>query len=777
MAIAMNVPHTVKQTFRHLLPVAVLAVLIVGIWGAARSGILSAEDSLTEKFRQADKNGDGRVTAGELGRRGLFRRLDLDEDGFVTLEETYSVLGSGKPPEDPSTRAASAPDPETTAAIRQGPKPQKPGDRGVGRFVGEISFRDVTGREWNDASFDGSSFTVFAGTSTSCPLSKKYVPSLVALANEFGPQRVTFILVNPVASDVTDDMQETQQRLGSGNAYVFDKDERLTRRLGLTTTTDVVVIDAASTVVYHGAIDDQYGFGYSLAAPRHRYLAEALGSLLAGQPPHVAATDAPGCELGIHTPTASAGDLTYHNRISRIVEQHCVECHRDGGVAPFALDSYDDVVAHAPMIEEVIERGIMPPWFAAPPADDDTPTPWSNDRSLATAEKQDLLTWIAGGQPEGDAAHAAEPRTFPGGWLIGQPDAVYEFNEPVPVQATGVMPYQNIVVETHLPEDRWVRAIEVVPGSREVVHHVLVFAEETGGIAERLTRRVASEERGGFFAAYVPGNSTLVYPEGFAKKLPKGTRLRFQMHYTPNGTATTDSTKVGVIFADEPPQHEVHVAGISNLRISIPPGAPRHPETATIDIPTDVAIMSFMPHMHLRGAACRYDHIAADGTTSTLLDIPRYDFNWQLLYRYFEPKVLHAGDTIRFTGIYDNSAGNPANPDPAKTVRWGPQTEDEMLIGYVEYYVLDESAGQWAALRSKPFARRQSNVPPGGPALFKFIDQDGDKSLSKNEVLALQQRAPQFEGKAGVLEAVFRRLDANEDGGIDRDEFEQLKNR
>ncbi|CAK9061464.1 Uncharacterized protein SCF082_LOCUS32189, partial [Durusdinium trenchii] len=343
---------------------AVLAVLIAGIWGAVRSSMVSADDSLTEKFRQADKNGDGVVTAGELGRRALFRRLDLDKDGSVTLEETYKVLGSGSPPSEPTVPASLVNDPQSAAAIRQGPQPQKPGERGVGRFIGELSFRDVTGREWTNASFEGTSLTVFAGTSTSCPLSKKYGPSLVTLANEFGAQGVSFILVNPVASDVTVDMQNTQQRLGSGNAYVFDKEERLTRQLGLTTTTDVVVIDAARTVVYHGAIDDQYGFGYSLAAPRRRYLAEALGSLLAGQPPHVAATDAPGCELGIHSPTTSAGDLTYHNRISRIVEQHCVECHREGGVAPFALDTYDDVVAHAPMIEEVIERGIMPPWFA-----------------------------------------------------------------------------------------------------------------------------------------------------------------------------------------------------------------------------------------------------------------------------------------------------------------------------------------------------------------------------------------------------------------------------
>jgi hypothetical protein len=537
-------------------------------------------------------------------------------------------------------------------------------------------------------------------TSTSCPLSKKYLPTLVDLSATTA-DGVAWIVVNPVATDTPADMQAAAARFGDRVTYVHDAGGRLAAAIGATSTTDVVVLATDRSIAYHGAIDDQYGFGYSLDSPRRRYLADALTAIRAGGTPFVAATEAPGCVLETPADAARPSAITYHGRISRIVERHCVECHRDGGVGPFALDTYDDLVAHAPMVRQVVERGLMPPWFAAKPVPDPETgrvhTPWANDRSLATRDRSDLVAWLAGAKPEGEPADAPTPRPYPDdGWQIGTPDAVFEFAEPVPVKATGVMPYQTVIVETHLPEDRWVRAIEVQPGDRNVVHHALIHlvgADEEAGD----TRDAAAEERGGFWGEYVPGQNTLVYPEGFAKKLPKGARLKFQMHYTPSGTATTDRTRVGVIWAKEPPAHEVRVAGIVNARISIPPGAADHREEASLRLPFDATIMGFLPHLHVRGKACRYEVIRSDGGRSTVLDIPRYDFNWQLLYRLHEPLALTAGDTLVFTAWYDNSAGNPANPDPTKTVRWGPQTFDEMHLGYVEYFVPGASAGQQTA--------------------------------------------------------------------------------
>ena len=614
---------------------------------------------------------------------------------------------------------------------------------------------------------------VMAMTSTSCPISNKYLPTLVELVKASAGD-VAWVLVNPVATDKTAEMQTASQQFEGRALYVHDRDGKLTQAIGALTTTDVVVLDAARTVAYHGAIDDQYGFGYSIDAPRYRYLADALAALAAGKPPLVAATEAPGCTLERSTAALAKTEVTYHNRISRIVQQHCIECHREGGVGPFSLASFDDVVAHAGMIKQVVDRGIMPPWFAADSARQggaESPhASWSNDRSLATAEKQDLLAWIAGGKPQGDRRDAPQPRSFADGWLIGKPDAVFEFAKPVAIKATGTMPYQNIVVETHLTEDKWVQAIEVQPGDRGVVHHVLVFVQGSDDKDDG-PRDDAAEGRGGFWGIYVPGQSTLVYPDGLAKRIPKGAKLRFQMHYTPNGTATTDKSRIGLIFAKAPPLHEVKVAGIVNPRISIPPGAENHQEEATLRLPLDVQVLGYLPHMHLRAKACRYE-VTKNGETTTQLDIPRYDFNWQLLYRYFEPLALQQGDAIKFTVWYDNSANNPANPDPTKTVRWGAQTFDEMHLGYVEYFVPGAKPGESPSL----FGGRRTAVAGAGAvrdglsdAFFKRLDANNDGAITREEVRTGLPNNPNAAGP------VFDRLDTDKNGKLDTAEFEALK--
>jgi len=190
----------------------------------------------------------------------------------------------------------------------------------------------------------------------------------------------------------------------------------------------------------------------------------------------------------------------------------------------------------------------------------------------------------------------------------------------------------------------------------------------------------------GYYAIYVPGNSTLIYPDGFGKRLPKGSKVRFQIHYTPNGTATEDRTELGLVFAKEKPNHEVLVAALINTWFKIPPGESNHKETAWLPVPFDAVILGFLPHMHLRGKAFRYEVTTPGGKPEVLLDIPHYDFNWQLLYNLAEPRRIPRGSNLTATAWFDNSDKNPANPDPTKTVKWGPQTFDEMLLGYVEYY-------------------------------------------------------------------------------------------
>ena len=466
---------------------------------------------------------------------------------------------------------------------------------------------------------------------------------------------------------------------------MHDKTDAFVKAIGASSTTEVFLVDAARTVVYRGAIDDQYGLAYSRDEARDTYLVDALNSLLAGKVPEIAATTAPGCALEAKASEPVFTLTTYHNQISRILQNNCVECHRKGGVGPFSLETYEDVKAHAGMIRKQVDRGVMPPWFAVPTKAGEV-TPWANERSLAEHDKTVLLNWLTSDRPVGNIADAPIPRTFPAEWNIGKPDLIVQIPQPIAVKATGTMPYANITVDTGLTEDKWVQGFEVQPTAREAVHHVLVFVRPPKNASADAAFDDDRAERSGFFAAYVPGNSGQMYPTGMAKKLPAGSRLHFQIHYTPTGKATTDQIRVGIIYAKEEPKHVVQVAGISNPFINIPPGAANHQETAQIKVPFDAHVFQFMPHMHLRGKAAKYEAVYADGTTRTLLDIPRYDFNWQLVYRLAEPITVPAGTTLKVTMTFDNSTGNPANPDPTKNVRWGQQTYDEMMVGYIAYY-------------------------------------------------------------------------------------------
>ena len=637
------------------------------------------------------------------------------------LSGMFLILSSGSLQADP---------------IRKGPQPLKPAEHGIGQLVKAFSFSDINGEQHTFGSEHTAQLTAFCFTSTSCPLSRKYLPTLAKLSHS-APAHVQYILVNPIQSDKKENMQAAAQQARNA-IYVHDADGKLSQYLQAQTTTDVIVVDAHRTVVYHGAIDDQYGFGYARAEPKQHFLKDAIESLLQGQQPSITATDAPGCDLSYEVVKDTAGMTTYYGEISRILQRNCIECHRKGGIGPFPLDTYNDVVAHAGMIQTVVTNKTMPPWFAEESRSSKTSTTnhqhiWKNDRSLTADDRNDLLAWVQSDHPLGNLADAPKPMTFPTDWQIGKPDRVWKFSEPIPVQATGVMPYQYITIDTQLDESKWVQAIEIQPGSPEVVHHVIITLHIPG----QGKRSSAEREEDGLWAGYVPGQSVWKYPKGFARYLPKGSRLIFQMHYTPNGIATTDQTRVGVIYADAPPEHEVRIKGLSNHHIRIPPGAKHHREEASLKLPVDATVLGFLPHMHLRGSACRYEVIDTTGRQEVLLDIPQYDFNWQLLYRYTKPRTFHEGDTITFTAWFDNSAENPANPDPTETVYWGQQTFEEMLLGYVEYFLPGVPPGTPLTNTARS-QKQQGNLPARDnknfQAFFLRFDQDGDHALSKEEL-------------------------------------------
>ncbi|MCB9897190.1 MAG: redoxin family protein [Planctomycetes bacterium] len=554
----------------------------------------------------------------------------------------------------------------------------------IGRWMPDVAFTDVHGESARLSDFALSPATVIVMRDTGCPLSKRYAPRLKELEQRFSDQAVTWIYVHPGRHQTLDDILEAAGRDGLHGRMVADPEQTFAAQLGARSTTEVFVLDAWRTLRYRGAVDDQYGVGFSRPAPLHGWLADALAQVCSMRDVAVPATTSPGCVLDLPEIEREPRPVTWAESVSRVMQDRCASCHHHDGPGHFAFDTYDEVVGRKGMIRYVLSKRLMPPWHAAAGSG-----PWRDDRSLSRDDRKLLLDWIAADCPEGDPADAPRARHHvEGRWQLGKPDAAYAMDEPIAVPADGVVDYRYVYVKTDQPVDRWVSAVEVLPGASTVVHHVLVFpADEDEALGRRRVR--GSDGLEGYFAAYVPGAGTRVFGDGLAKRLPAGTWLKLQLHYTPDGTATEDVTRIGFHFADVPPAHEVHTSGVYNTDFMIPAGSRGMPVTAERTLERDTVLSAFSPHMHLRGAAFQLELELPDGEREMLLDVPRYDFEWQTMYTLLEPRTVPAGSKLIATGTFDNSAANPANPDPGATVRFGEQTTDEMMIAYFEWWDAD----------------------------------------------------------------------------------------
>jgi len=575
----------------------------------------------------------------------------------------------------PDTKPEKDPAPGESADLKQPPKTLDQRQWRVGELIEDLAFTDLEGKTGKLSDFKGKPL-VLAMTNTTCPICKKYAPTLVELQKECADAGVTFLLLNASTDDAAK-IKDANARYGFTARYIVDPKGEIAGALRATSTGDCFVLDAARTLRYRGAVDDQYGLGYALDHPRTSYVRDAIKDVLAGKPPMIGATWAPGCALEFKA-VAPSGDITWHNRISRILETNCQECHRKGENGPFELITYDDAKANAPTIKRVVKNGTMPPWFASAEHGD-----WSNNRSLSEADKKDLLGWIEDGCKLGDEKDAAAKRDWPQGWRIGTPDAIVKVPQPFKVPAKGTVQYQYRYVSTDFDSDKWIQAMEIRSTARQAVHHVLIFLIYPPTHPRAKEQPDDAGGTRGYFMGMVPGQGHIVLPQGQGKFLPKGARMVFQIHYTTNGETYEDETSLGMIFCKERPETEIKTVGISNERFRIPAGADNHEVRSVRRLETNCRILSFMPHMHVRGKAYRYEVEYPDGRTEVLLDIPRYDFNWQLIYVLRQPLDLPKGSKIICTGWFDNSDKNPANPDPKKDVRFGEQTWEEMQIGYV----------------------------------------------------------------------------------------------
>ena len=377
--------------------------------------------------------------------------------------------------------------------------------------------------------------------------------------------------------------------------------------------------------------------------------------------------------------SASASDakkemkaVTFNKDVAPIFYKNCAECHRPGEIAPMSLLSYKEARPWARSIKEKVATGVMPPWHADPRHGE-----FLNDRRLSQKEIDTIVAWVDQGTKEGDAKDLPRPPAFPDGWNIGKPDAVFYMPQEFTVPASGVVDYKYFSVPTNFKEDMWVQAAEIRPDKRSVVHHIIVFVQS--GAERRL------------LVGYAPGEQPAVISKGLARKIPAGSTLVFQVHYTPDGKEVKDRSYVGLAFAKEPPKNEVMTRPIMNMRFVIPPGDGNHKVDSTYTFTEDGYIYSLMPHMHYRGKDFEFRVTFPDGTSKVILSVPKYDFAWQAYYILKEPLRAVKGTRVDCVAHFDNSDKNKYNPDPSKEVRWGDQTWEEMMIGWMSY-TLDKNA-------------------------------------------------------------------------------------
>ncbi|MEX0718173.1 MAG: redoxin domain-containing protein [Planctomycetaceae bacterium] len=621
----------------------------------------------------------------------------------------------------------------------------------LGRKVESFTLKDFRGKEHSLADFADKQAVVLAFLGTECPLAKLYSPRLEQLANEYEEKGVAFLGVNSNRQDSITKIAAHARVHGLSFPVLKDLGNKLADACGAERTPEVFVLDADRKIVYRGRIDDRYGIGYARNEPTRQDLKRALDQLLAGEKIEVAETEGVGCIIGRVREADANSAVTFSNQIARILQRNCVECHRAGEIAPFELIAYEEVAGWAEMIAEVVDEGRMPPWHASPEYGH-----FANVRRLSDEEKRQIREWVAAGAPQGDPADLPAPLEFVTGWQLSRaPDLILPMSEkPHQVPAEGTVRYQYFTIDPGFTEDKWIAAAEVQPGNRGVVHHVLV--------AVRTSREERARGPGEFLTAYVPGLRFGEYPAGMAKRIPAGSKLVFQVHYTPNGSPQEDVSRVGLIFADEKDlTHRIVTTLAVQPRLDIPPGEADYKAEATSQAArTEALLLGMSPHMHLRGKSFQYEAVYPDRRREVLLDVPAYDFNWQTSYRLAEPLKLPAGTRMHCVAHFDNSADNLANPDPTQRVRWGDQTWEEMMIGYFDIAIPLEAerAAEAARKAEDPAAAARQADEAQAERLLTAFDTNGDGKITRDET-------PE------AATALFDRLDRDGDGVITRDEL------
>jgi hypothetical protein len=496
---------------------------------------------------------------------------------------------------------------------------------------------------------------------------------LEELMEQFAGQPVAFYLMDSTGATDKIEMRDVAEDADIALPILMDDTQLVAKELGISRATDVVILDPeAQEIVFRGALNDRWAADSKARRASEHYAADALTAFLAGNEISAEQLASKGEALEF----ATVDNVSYANEIVPILKERCVSCHMEGGIAPFAMTNHQMVQGWSPMIREVLYTKRMPPGQI----DNEYVHDFRDVAHITVEETQKLVQWIDNGAQNSDGTDPlAEYKPELVKWAYGEPDLLYK----IPAQqipATGVQDYRNIALPLNLEEDVWVKAIEFEAGDPTVLHHIIAFAYGPDGV-----NQFEILNQGIGLGAYAPGNEVNTYPEDAGFPLKAGGGLMLQLHYTTSGRETVDESEIALYLWDEKPARTVLGGSAADLEINIPPFEARHEMVATAKFRKNSYLTMLGPHMHYRGYDANFKLVYPDGSTEEILNVPNYQFNWQKVYDFEEPKFVPEGTEMVFTGTFDNSEMNPFNPDPSQTLTWGEQTWQEMFFGFYRY--------------------------------------------------------------------------------------------
>jgi peroxiredoxin len=563
--------------------------------------------------------------------------------------------------------------------------------------VADFTLKDLAGRDWSLHARKNRA-TVLVFLSCECPMSNAYAKPVGELAAKYKDRGVVVVAVNANKEESVQQVAAHAKEFGLTYRILKDDDLVAAKALGVKVNPEAVVLDDKFVVRYRGRLDDGYTARMRPAAKTTRFdVAAAIDELLAGKPVSVPSTQAFGCPLPLDDKKpAGPATVTYYRDVAPILQKNCQSCHRPGEVGPFALETYRQAVKWADGIVSETEARRMPPWKPVPNPH------LAGQRSLSEKEIQTLATWVEQGTPEGDKKDAPPPVKFPEGWQLGQPDVVLEMPGEAVVAANGRDLFHCVVFPTNFGEDKYLAAIEVRPGNPRVVHHTIQVID-TRGRARKLQdsgqakQKPTDADRGpgystnfgmGFLpepgnglGGWAPGLVPRRLPDGVGQKLPKGADIVMQIHYHRTGKEEHDRTRVGLYYAKGPIKEYLQAIPVTGLFWKIPAGQKEFKVDSSVTLIEDVKLHWMIPHMHLLGKEIELFATLPGQKEQSLVKLPAWDYNWQEMYMLKEPMPLPKGTVLRVKATFDNSEGNPLNPNsPPKPVRLGEQTTNEMCF-------------------------------------------------------------------------------------------------